>query len=158
MIRFIATATVATALLGAPGLVFAQDAHSMSATRTASLEWAPIQPPGFDAGMEFAVVLGDPSAADQPYTLRLSFPDGYRFPAHYHPNAENVTVLSGTFLLGMGATVTDEVTAYEPGDYLHVPATKPHYGGARGATVIQLHGVGPFDILLADPAGGGAGR
>jgi hypothetical protein len=33
-----------------------------------------------------------------------------------------------------------------------MPATRPHFGGARGATVIQLHGQGPFKIELAQPA------
>jgi quercetin dioxygenase-like cupin family protein len=39
-----------------------------------------------------------------------------------------------------------------PGDYLHIPATQPHWGGAHGTTVIQRHGEGPFETLLAKPA------
>jgi hypothetical protein len=26
-----------------------------------------------------------------------------------------------------------------------------HYGGVQGETVIQLHGIGPFDVQLAQP-------
>lgn len=112
----------------------------------ADVEYAPIEVPGFDSGMQIAVLSGDP-AADGPYTLRLSFPDGYEFPPHWHPMAENVTVLEGTFRLGMGDTVDESaIVEYAAGDYLHIPAEHPHFGGATGWTAVQLHGIGPFAI------------
>jgi len=49
------------------------------------------------------VISGDPSKTGA-YTVRLMFPAGYRFPVHWHPGAENLTVVSGTFQLGMGNT------------------------------------------------------
>lgn len=112
----------------------------------------PIEVPGFDSGMEIAVIHGDPMAAAGDYTLRLAFPDGYRFPSHYHPVAEHLTVLEGTFLLAMGATIGDDSTLaeYGPGVFLYLPARDPHYGGATGETVIQLHGQAPFEILLSE--------
>ena len=62
----------------------------------------------------------------------------------------DLTVLSGTILLAMGHRADEaKLKAYGAGDYLYMPATKPHFGGARGATVIQLHGQGPFAINLA---------
>ncbi|HSJ63500.1 MAG TPA: cupin domain-containing protein [Gemmatimonadaceae bacterium] len=152
MLRVLSAATAAVALLGVPVLAAAQGQHSMTAKSAAALEWSPIQPTGFDPGMEITVIEGDPEAADKPYTLRLRLKDGYRFPAHYHPKAENVTVLSGTFLLAMGSTPSDQLKTYAPGDFLHIPPSQPHYGGARGVTVIQLHGDGPFEIILAKPA------
>lgn len=155
MLRVLIAASATAALLAAPPRATAQEKHDMKATAAKSLEWSPIQPTGFKPGTEIAVIHGDPAVADQPYTVRLRFPDGYRFPAHFHPKAENVTVLSGTFLLRMGATESGELTTYMPGDYLHIPATQPHWGGARGTTVIQLHGEGPFEILLAKPAASG---
>jgi quercetin dioxygenase-like cupin family protein len=155
MLRTLTAAIVVAGLLWVPPHATAQD-HDMKATTAKSLEWSPIQPPGFSPGMEIAVIHGDPAVADQPYTVRLKFQDGYRFPAHYHPKAENVTVLSGTFLLRMGATESGELTTYMPGDYLHIPATQPHWGGTRGATVVQLHGEGPFQIMLAKPAASGS--
>lgn len=125
--------------------------HGMTVTRGAALPFGPITPPVFQPGMQIAVLSGDPGAAG-PYTLRLSFPDGYRFPAHWHPAVENLTVLSGTFLLGEGTEENwDDLTTYQPGDYLHIPPRSSHYGGATGATVIQLHGTGPFEIILSNP-------
>jgi ribosomal protein L16 Arg81 hydroxylase len=38
---------------------------------------------------------------------------------------------------------------YAPGDFLYIPAKMPHFGGAKGVTEIQLHGIGPFEIMLA---------
>jgi quercetin dioxygenase-like cupin family protein len=124
---------------------------SMMAVIGKTVAWAPIEIPGFPAGLKIAAISGDPAAA-VPYTIRLSFPDGYKFPAHWHPNDENVTVLSGTFQLGMGVEPDDtKLMTYEAGDFLFMPATKPHFGGVKGATVIQLHGQGPFAINLAKP-------
>jgi quercetin dioxygenase-like cupin family protein len=89
--------------------------------------------------------------ASGPYVVRLAFPDGYRFPAHWHPQAENVTVLNGTLLLGMGAEEDPAaMTEYPPGSYLHIPAENVHYGGAKGETVLQLNGEAPFEINLAN--------
>ena len=41
-------------------------------------------------------------AAKGDYTVRLKMPAGYRIAPHWHPKRENVTVLSGTFKVGMG--------------------------------------------------------
>lgn len=158
MLRALMTATVVAAVLGVPALAHAQAGHSMKAVTADSLEWSPIQPPGFKEGMEIAVLNGDPAVANELYSLRLRFRDGYRFPSHYHPQAENVTVLSGTLLLSMGRAESEDLTAYGPGDYLHIPATQPHFGGARGETVIQLHGSGPFEILLSNPVAAKPGK
>ncbi|MDH3496826.1 MAG: cupin domain-containing protein [Gemmatimonadota bacterium] len=124
----------------------------MAAVSAGSIQFADIDVPGFDPGMKIAAIDGNPDEAG-PYTLRLSFPANYRFPAHFHPMAENLTVLSGTLLLAMGDGADEsKLQAYGAGDYLHLPANKPHYGGARGATVIQLHGQGPFKIMLVQTA------
>jgi ketosteroid isomerase-like protein/quercetin dioxygenase-like cupin family protein len=113
----------------------------------AGLQWGDITPPGFRPGMQIAVMEGDPSVEGGVYVLRLRFPDGYMFPVHWHPNAENLTVLSGTFRLAMADTEDPSALRdYAPGDFLYIPGRMAHWGGARGATVIQLHGVGPFAI------------
>lgn len=117
----------------------------------AGLTWAPLSVPGFDPGARIAVLHGDPGSKGD-YTLRLEFPDGYRFPVHWHPGGEHLTVLSGTFLLGTGSTANaSALKTYKPGDFLFIPARHPHYGGATGRTVIQLHGIGPFAINLGTP-------
>lgn len=120
----------------------------MTMNAAAGLAFQPLEVPGFKSGMQLAVLHGDPAGKGD-YTIRLKFPPGYTFPAHFHPNAEHLTVLSGTFLLSMGEKEGGALHEYQPGDFLYIPPRKPHYGGAKGETVIQLHGIGPFDIKLA---------
>lgn len=120
----------------------------MTMNAAAGLAFQPLEVPGFKSGMQLAVLHGDPAGKGD-YTIRLKFPPGYTFPAHFHPNAEHLTVLSGTFLLSMGEKEGGALREYQPGDFLYIPPRKPHYGGAKGETVIQLHGIGPFDIKLA---------
>ncbi len=115
------------------------------------INWTDLVVPGFAAGAKIAVIHGNP-AGDGDYTLRLQFPAGYEFPPHWHPMGEHITVLSGVFQLGMGGTANPGVVReYQSGDFLYVPGRMPHFGGARGATVIQLHGTGPFAINLGSP-------
>ena len=120
----------------------------MTMNTAAGMAFQPLEVPGFKSGIQLAVLHGDPAGKGD-YTIRLKFPAGYTFPAHYHPNAEHLTVLSGTFLLAMGEKEGGPLREYHPGDFLYVPPKKPHYGGAKGETVIQLHGIGPFEIKLA---------
>ncbi len=123
----------------------------MEMTGASALKWTDLKVEGFDPGAKMTVVHGDPGSATD-YTVRLQFPDGYRFPVHWHPKGEHVTVLSGTFILGMGTTVNAAAEkTYGPGDFLYLPAKNTHFGGAKGVTVIQLHGIGPFAINLGVP-------
>ena len=114
--------------------------------------FAPIEVPGFPSGMKIAVINGDPNAESGMYVIRLQFPAGYRFPPHWHPMTENLTVLSGTLVLGMGDKADNaKLATYSPGAFMAIPGKMPHFGGAKGATVIQLHGQAPFKIELANP-------
>jgi ketosteroid isomerase-like protein/quercetin dioxygenase-like cupin family protein len=129
---------------------------SMSEVKTlagSSLTWNDFSLPGFDPGIKIAVLEGDPGAKG-PYVLRLMFPAGYRFPVHWHPGVENLTVVSGPFQLAMGNTADwNALKTYMPGDYLYVPPKHAHFGGsaASGPSVIQLHGEGPFQVILGAP-------
>jgi quercetin dioxygenase-like cupin family protein len=141
-----------------PAAAFGQDAmegagemESHAFLGDDAITFEPLEVPGFDPGIGLAVLRGNPMGEAGNYTIRLSFPDGYRFPAHYHPRSENLTVLSGTFLIAMGTDENpDAMEEYAPGAFLYFPPEQPHYGGAEGETVIQLHGEAPFEIILAN--------
>jgi len=64
-------------------------------------------PPSLPKGARFAVLEGDPSG-EGPFVFRVKLPDGYRIPPHTHPKTERVTVISGTFNLGMGDTFDEK--------------------------------------------------
>jgi quercetin dioxygenase-like cupin family protein len=51
--------------------------------------------------VRFAVVDGDPAAKGL-VTVRFMMPAGYQIAPHWHPTDEHITVLSGTFSVGMG--------------------------------------------------------
>ncbi len=134
-----------------PAPASVSDMTDMATHSSAGLTWADLVVPGFAPGAKIAVLHGDPGSNGD-YALRLQFPAGYEFPAHWHPMGEHITVLTGTFRLGMGGTPNAAaIHEYQPGDFLYVPGRMPHFGGARGVTVIQLHGTGPFAINLGSP-------
>src|SRR5262249_58503105 len=66
------------------------------------IQWGPA-PDVLPKGAEAVVLYGDPTKEGQ-FALRLRLPSGYHVPPHHHPVDENVTVISGTFKLGMGET------------------------------------------------------
>ena len=131
-----------------PGDASAPEASRVELRKTRVLVWSDLNVPGFAPGVTMAVVHGDPGA-NRDYIIRLRFPAGYRFPVHWHPNSEHLTVLSGTFLLAMGNTSDEsKLKSYGPGDFIYAPARMSHFGGAKTATEIQLNGNGPFAINL----------
>jgi quercetin dioxygenase-like cupin family protein len=109
-------------------------------------------PPSLPPGAKITVLEGDPSKAG-PFVFRVKVPDGYRIPPHTHPKPERVTVISGTFNLGMGgrfdATKTEALLA---GGYGTWPAGMKHFVWVKGETVVQFHGDGPWVIEYLDPA------
>jgi ChrR-like protein with cupin domain len=114
-----------------------------------AVAFQPFEVPGFPSGLKLAVLHGDPNAESGDYTVRLAFPDGYKFPAHWHPMGEHITVLEGTIMLGMGDTPDDtKLQSFPVGTFAYIPGKMSHFGGAKGATVIQLHGMAPFKIEL----------
>jgi quercetin dioxygenase-like cupin family protein len=113
------------------------------------IKWGPA-PPGLPAGAQAAVLDGDPSKPGG-FVLRAKFPDGYRVPPHWHPTAEHVTVISGTFMVGMGDTFNESgMTTLTAGGFAKMPARMRHFVTAKGATEIQIHGTGPFAITYVN--------
>ena len=115
------------------------------------LKWGPapaILPPG----ARLAVLEGDPSKAG-PFTMRLEMPAGYRIPPHFHQVDEHVTVISGAFQVGMGDTFdAGKLTTLPPGTFGVIPPGVRHFARADKATVVQLHGVGPWGLTYVNPA------
>ena len=121
------------------------------AVPVAAVKWMDA-PPVFQPGSKLAVISGDPSKPE-PFTVRLQMPDGYKIAPHTHPTDEHVTVLSGTLRAGMGNTWDDKALGdFAAGSYANMAAGMAHYVVAKGATVVQVHGVGPFVVNYVNPA------
>jgi quercetin dioxygenase-like cupin family protein len=113
-----------------------------------SLQWGP----GPIPGSKVAVLSGDP-AAEGPFAIRFRLEDGLKVPPHWHPTDEHVTVLSGTFNVGLGETFDEsKMTPLHAGDYAMMPAKERHFATAKGETILQVHGMGPFKINYVNPA------
>ena len=96
-----------------------------------------------------AVLSGDPAKAGSPYTVRLKLVDGAKIDAHAHGDVENVTVISGTLMVGVGTSFdATKMLALAPGAYASIPAGTPHFAMAKGPTVVQVNGVGPASMHL----------
>jgi quercetin dioxygenase-like cupin family protein len=124
---------------------------SASVPAEPQLSWGPA-PAIFPAGAQMAVMQGNPGG-NALFTVRLRFPDGYRIPPHTHPTDENLTVVSGTFLVGMGNTLdTKSTMALGAGGFVTAPANQAHFAVAQGATIVQVHAMGPFAMTYVNPA------
>jgi hypothetical protein len=108
-------------------------------------------PPSLPKGAKIAVLEGDPTQ-EGPFVFRAKLPDGYRIPLHTHPKVERITVISGTFHVGMGEKFDRFKTTPMPtGTYGYWPAGMKHFVWAKGETIIQFHGTGPWSIQYVNP-------
>ncbi|MEX2672430.1 MAG: cupin domain-containing protein [Phycisphaeraceae bacterium] len=115
------------------------------------VDWKP-GPPSLPEGSEMAVLEGDP-AEPAFFVMQLKLPDGYVIPPHRHPGVERVTVLKGTFHLGMDEEFDAAATNALPvGSYFSMPPGMVHFAQAEGETVVQLSTIGPWIINYVDPA------
>ena len=115
-----------------------------------TLEWND-GPPSLPKGARIAILEGDPSK-EGPFVSRVKAPDGYLIPPHTHPKMERVTVISGTFNIGMGKKFDEKVTkAMTAGTYGYWEPDMEHFVWIKGETVAQFHGIGPWVIKYVDP-------
>jgi len=122
-----------------------------SASKAPELKWGPA-PPVFPAGAQMAVLQGNPGGTSL-FTVRLRFPNGYKIAPHTHPTDENVTVIRGKFLVGMGTTFESKgMLALPAGGFVTAPANHAHYASAVGQTEVQVHAMGPFAMTYVNPA------
>ena len=141
----------ATALLAAGSALAEEPGATQLMVRPDAVVWGP-PPAKLPPGARFSVLLGDPAVPGELYVFRAKLPDGYSVPPHIHPMDEHVTVVAGTMLLGFGSARDDEKLEELPtGSYVTLPQGVPHYNRMRGETVLQFHGIGPFDITYLDP-------
>jgi quercetin dioxygenase-like cupin family protein len=114
------------------------------------IQWGPA-PPVLPSGAQAAVIYGDPSKEGQ-FALRVKLPSGYHVPPHTHPVQENVTVISGTFKLGMGESADQSMVDSMPaGSFISLPPGMAHYVYFDEETVIQINTEGPWGLNYLNP-------
>ncbi len=145
------TLTVLVISLAAAG--WASSVHAQSHGHTmitpSELKW--VDAPALPSGAKTAVLEGPPGEG-KAFTTRLSMPANYKIPPHVHPHTERLTVLSGTFYLGMGERYDESKLHVLPSGGIAVMAPgTPHFAITKEPTVLQFHGVGPVGIRYLDP-------
>ena len=119
--------------------------------------WAPAElkwgsaPDILPAGAQLAVLEGDPTKTGE-FTMRLKMPNGYKIAPHFHPRMEHVTLISGSFHVGVGDKFDESKMAGVPvGAFIWIKPGTHHFAMAKGETVIQLHGNGPWVLTYVNP-------
>jgi quercetin dioxygenase-like cupin family protein len=136
-------------LLGATATAQGTDQHKI--VSPTEIKWAP-GPASIPPGAQAAVLYGDPSKEGL-FALRLKLPKDYAIPPHTHPKPEVVTVVSGTFRLGMGEKPDRaKAQALPAGSFFALSPGMAHYAFADDDTVIQLNSMGPWGLTYVNPA------
>ncbi len=146
---------VCAALVGIVALTVAASSQEKKESKEAhkivhfgDLKWTPII-----KGCELASVAGDYNAEGEPFVVRLRCADGTKIPAHWHPTDENVTVLKGTFLVGMGETFDEsKLQTMNVGNFISMPKEMRHFALSKGETIVQVHAMGPFKVNWVNPS------
>jgi len=79
-------------------------------------------------------------------------PDGFRIAPHWHPNRENVTIISGTLKVGMGDQFDPNkmnafITVVSPSSIPTCTTTS----WPAGETIVQVHGQSPLQFNYVNP-------
>ena len=101
--RFSVRNAVLVVAMGFVGQLLAVAADVPPLQSAKDVKWG-APPPVFPPGAKFAVIAGDPAATGL-ITVRFEMPAGYTIPPHFHPTDEHITVLKGTFAIGMGDAI-----------------------------------------------------
>jgi hypothetical protein len=138
------TASVALALAlrattGAP----AESKKQVTALAPQDIRW--FTPAYYTDGRQRAHLRGDSSKGGD-WIDRVRIPGGSRVLAHTHPDDEIVTVIEGTWYLGIGERFDEtKLKPYPAGSFIFIPADGPHFLATReGPVIVQASGRGMF--------------
>jgi len=144
----VAVSTIALLTVGANSQEKKEGDAAHKIVHYGDLKWTPII-----KGCDLASVSGDLNAEGAPFVLRIRCADGIKVPAHWHPTDENLTVMKGTFLVGMGETFDEsKLQTMNVGNFAMMPKEMRHFALCKGETIVQIHGAGPFKVNWVNPA------
>ena len=129
---------------------FAADAPQSVYMNPADVKWGDA-PPIMKKGAKMAVLHGDPGK-EGPFVARLMVPANYKISPHWHSKDEQLTVVQGTLYLGEGDRMDGHAHAIKVGGFHFLPAKTHHYAYSKSATVVQINGMGPFDLNYVNDA------
>lgn len=95
---------------------------------------------------------GDFTKPGETFVFRIHQDAGYITLPHTHPIDENITVVKGTWALGMGRRYNPAVLeTMDLGTFGVAPKNMPHFALSKTETILQIHGIGPFSAQVVEP-------
>lgn len=107
-----------------------------------SILWREVLP-----GVSTSVLAGRPEEPGSPFVVLYRVAIPLVMPTHAHAEEEHVTVIDGTLEIGVGDSF--DASALEelgPGSYAVIPGGVRHCMRYAAGSVVQIHGIGPFDM------------
>jgi quercetin dioxygenase-like cupin family protein len=141
--RIAIVATVLVLALRTSAGMSAETSTQVKALSPPDIPW--FTPSYYTDGRQRAQLLGD-STKGGAWIDRVKIPSGSRIPAHTHPHDEVVTIIEGTWYLGIGEKFDEtKLKAYPAGSFIIIPAQVPHFLATReGPVIVQVSGDGVF--------------
>lgn len=138
----IVAVVLALPLRATPGAPAAPD-KQVTAWAPQDIRW--FTPTYYTDGRQRTRLYGDSSKGGD-WIDRVRIPGGSRVLAHTHPDDEIVTVMEGTWYLGIGETFDQsKLKAYPAGSFILIPAHVPHFLAVKeGPVIVQASGHGIF--------------
>ena len=108
-------------------------------------------PASLPPGAKSAVIEGDPKVAGL-FTMRVKLPANYNVMPHFHPADEHITVIEGSFYMGVGEKFDEKAAKEIPvGGFGVMIAGTRHFALTKKGCIVQLHGMGPWGITYVNP-------
>lgn len=106
----------------------------------------------FPPGAKAAFLTGDPRKPGY-FALRVKIPPNYKVPPNWQTVEIFVTVLSGSYSIGVGNNFNPKngKTLPSTGSVV-IPADSHLYFWSKKGAILEIHGVGPWDIHYVNPA------
>lgn len=142
---------IAAALTAGLPMAVARGEDGQKMVTAQEIPWS-AGPASLPAGAQVTTLYGDASKEGL-FAIRLKLPAGYVIPPHTHPRPEVVTVISGTFHLGMGEVADRTKTKALPaGSFFAFAPGMAHFAFMDEETVVQLNSIGPWGLNYVNPA------
>jgi hypothetical protein len=143
----LSTRTVSLGLLLSFSLVWN---HAKSQDHSSSQSVYPLSK--LQPGQWIEKVSGDFTKPGEPFVFRIHQDAGYITLPHTHPIDEYITVVKGTWSLGMGRRFNrSALQPMDTGSLGIAPKNMAHFAWSKTETILQIHGVGPFSSTVIEP-------
>lgn len=114
-----------------------------------TLKWGTFD--AFPPGAQAAILYGDPRKSE-PFMLRVKIPAHYKIPPNWQTVKIFITILSGSYTIGVGDKFNPKNAKTLPSTgSVVIPANTHLYFWSNTGAVLEVHGIGPWEIHYVNP-------